>query len=406
LLGGDAVRLVAARASANGEANQNLLALLDADGDGRFSRTELDRAVERVSKYDYARDGTVRDLDLVQASRRDRAQTTSLGTVLGPSHGAQDAVRLLHEHYADAEGRIPRNAFQIAPDLFDRLDADRDGQLRDAELARIGSLPPQIVLSSDLPEAEDSNAILELKGTSPGLVANHTAGPHEAMFHRWQCGASRLDIHTLSGTATGRPALRVRGLFQAYDRNGNGYLERTEANDSEGSRFRPDQFDGWDADGDGQIFPKELAAAFEREAALTRCWFQIALTRHPPSLWSLLDRNRDGTLSEREMHSIRPTLAEFDADGDGEIAYHELPFHFVMQLARGDRELNETSTVPSPPLASFKPKPGPKWFHKMDANRDGDLSQREFLGTREQFERIDADRDGLIDGKEAEAATP
>jgi hypothetical protein len=39
----------------------------------------------------------------------------------------------------------------------------------------------------------------------------------------------------------------------------------------------------------------------------------------------------------------------------------------------------------------------------MDRNQDGDVSQREFLGTPEEFKRIDADGDGLISPAEAEA---
>src|SRR5262249_28497923 len=46
---------------------------------------------------------------------------------------------------------------------------------------------------------------------------------------------------------------------------------------------------------------------------------------------------------------------------------------------------------------------GPDWFRRMDRNRDGDVSRREFLGPREQFDRIDRDRDGLIDPDEAAA---
>jgi hypothetical protein len=40
----------------------------------------------------------------------------------------------------------------------------------------------------------------------------------------------------------------------------------------------------------------------------------------------------------------------------------------------------------------------------MDRNGDGDVSPGEFLGTPEQFRRIDADGDGLIDADEAERA--
>ncbi len=54
-------------------------------------------------------------------------------------------------------------------------------------------------------------------------------------------------------------------------------------------------------------------------------------------------------------------------------------------------------TSPSTPPA----EEGPKWFRKMDRNRDGDISRREFLGPRAAFERLDADGDGLITAKEA-----
>ena len=47
---------------------------------------------------------------------------------------------------------------------------------------------------------------------------------------------------------------------------------------------------------------------------------------------------------------------------------------------------------------------GPTWFRKMDRNADGDISRAEFLGTGEQFRKLDLDGDALIGIAEAEAA--
>ena len=56
------------------------------------------------------------------------------------------------------------------------------------------------------------------------------------------------------------------------------------------------------------------------------------------------------------------------------------------------------------PPAAEPAAAGPSWFRRMDRNRDGDVSRREFRGPRAQFDRLDRDKDGLIDPAEAEAA--
>jgi Ca2+-binding EF-hand superfamily protein len=44
------------------------------------------------------------------------------------------------------------------------------------------------------------------------------------------------------------------------------------------------------------------------------------------------------------------------------------------------------------------------WFRKMDRNRDGDVSRKEFLFAAEEFRRLDRDGDGLISAAEAAKA--
>ena len=43
----------------------------------------------------------------------------------------------------------------------------------------------------------------------------------------------------------------------------------------------------------------------------------------------------------------------------------------------------------------------PRWFTAMDANRDGAISRREFLGPAEKFAELDHDRNGLLELSEA-----
>jgi Ca2+-binding EF-hand superfamily protein len=128
-------------------------------------------------------------------------------------------------------------------------------------------------------------------------------------------------------------------------------------------------------------------------------------------LFDLLDINRDGRLSLREMRAAAGLLARFDRDGDGKLSREEIPRSYRLALGPGQASLNRgtgSAVVVSPagqlayPTSSARG--GPLWFRKMDRNGDGDVSLREFLGSREDFRRLDTDGDGLISVDEAERA--
>src|SRR5262249_59286166 len=87
------------------------------------------------------------------------------------------------------------------------------------------------------------------------------------------------------------------------------------------------------------------------------------------------------------------TLVErFDRDKDGLLSPGEVPRRFRVTLSRrlsgvGPNLGPVVVRRDGPPAP--RPAVGPVWFQKMDRNRDGVVSRREFLGTHDDFPRID-----------------
>ena len=60
-------------------------------------------------------------------------------------------------------------------------------------------------------------------------------------------------------------------------------------------------------------------------------------------------------------------------------------------------------TIPSL-IARAPAKDVPRWFTLMDTSGDGVISRREFLGEQEQFEKLDANKDGFLEAAEVKVA--
>ena len=197
--------------------------------------------------------------------------------------------------------------------------------------------------------------------------------------------------------------------FNELDVDNNGYLDRDETMSRE--RFGRGLFDQIDADGDGKIFGEEMKEFIRSrgEPVATTC--QVTAFDDGAGFFSALDTNGDRRLSMREMRYADKTLSKMERDGKPGLSSKEPARRYRIEFVRGvfnpfgnpERAVN--ARMPTTAVATLKPRPvGPIWFQRWDRNNDGDITWREFLGPRDAFEQLDADRDELIDPKEAEAA--
>src|SRR5262249_26069957 len=100
-----------------------------------------------------------------------------------------------------------------------------------------------------------------------------------------------------------------------------------------------------------------------------------------------------------------------DRDGKGFLTRADIPHLHQMTLRRGPADRGGAGAAAAifdlyRVTARYDSDPGPGrgplWFRKMDRNRDGDVSRKEWLFSDEEFRKIDTDGDGLISVEEAE----
>jgi Ca2+-binding EF-hand superfamily protein len=160
-----------------------------------------------------------------------------------------------------------------------------------------------------------------------------------------------------------------------------------------------------DRDGDDKLTEKEVTAFAELMGQAPMAGASLTFYTQVQGIFEVIDRDRDGRLSRRELVGAWEALEPYDANHDGKVGRAELPRQYQIVAGRTMNGASFASPFMGAPTAQGAPKAGgPAWFVKMDRNGDGDISSREFLGTREAFKKLDTNGDGLISREEAEAA--
>jgi Ca2+-binding EF-hand superfamily protein len=400
-------------------------------------------------------------------------QPDSSFLTVDPGDRGEALAKELLKRYGTAKGKEPAKALTreqigLSREEFDRLDANKDGLLDAAELAAFLTRGPDLELTVNIAAPQQPQQPQPLrppqqpgKPAKPGATA--TAAQAQVVPVRlWDAdggaptgvsvtltdtperkqpladavkklpnggllltlGRTRLELGAPNAggpggmRAPGRVvAFRQQPLLQQYlaefrrlDTAGVGYLdEKTAAN----SPLYRGTFKLMDRKGEGKVFEKDVRDYVERTGALEAAAAQTQLTLSVADkgngLFDLVDENKDGRLSVREMRGIAKKFAALGRDGVS-LARNEVPRDLSLGFSRGGGGGNVygnfivARTFGGPAQAQPEgPRKGPVWFQKMDRNRDGDVSRKEWLGTEEEFRKIDTDGDGLISWEEAEA---
>jgi Ca2+-binding EF-hand superfamily protein len=386
---------------------------LDKNKDGRLSRAEL-LAVETalhpldangddlIAARELSPTGSFPSLQLRNAPSNKPVPESLPFAVHEADFPAEELVAAIQRRYdQDQNGVLTREEITLEKAVFDRLDSNRDGRLNAAELSGWSKLPPDLDLIAPLEKGARTD-ILILPGAD-GKPNRLTARLPPSRDGAVRIPLSRNQLEVV------RDALEVKLNKQLLKQFEN--MAGKDGSLDEKRIYQPPfTFVALlrlaDRNGDNRLSRNELVEFLDvQEKFLFRTTYLTVVDR-ATSLFEFLDEDHDGRLSPRELRTAWTRLSPWDRDNRGSIERGQVPRQFQFILLHGQSRSNLPPTQQEyAELPLFRDRSlGPLWFRKMDRNGDGDVSQTEFLGTLEQFRRIDNDGDGLIDLREAERA--
>ena len=409
---------------ADGSPSVPLFARLDTNGDGKLSSSELTDALKTLHKLDLDDDETISLAELNPLGNgaglnampangaRNPAKSPFLG--VGSDESISKQIGRLIDKYdsvdplkSGVEGATVRNQKLSRQELglsvasFARFDGDGDGQLDFDELRQFLSDPdPTIQIMVPLDRMDS----LAATAHQPELQEKLKITPD---------GSANINLGSLQFSVVRNPSFAplsvdvlLKQQFMAADTDANGYLEKSE---TERIFLLGVSFESLDRDKNGKIFLDELLEYFSLRLDSTRSRVVLTIQEQGRTLFEILDTDRDQRLSFRELQVAADRLSLWDQDGDGALKESEVPLQYRLVLARGNLPglgngfLNPNLGM-NPQGIPAERTAGPVWFLKMDKNRDGEVSTREFLGDLSLFAEFDRNHDGFIDLNEAALA--
>jgi Ca2+-binding EF-hand superfamily protein len=389
----------------------NIKKLLDQNNDRKISQAELKTAAARLKSRD------ANDNDLLEMSeltggatqgnryafqqRGVRLPTTGRGVyLLGPAADLVAVYSAILTKYGNKQKKIPAAAFRLYPKMFKTLDLNKNGFLDSGESIGFHLIKPQARIQVFLGSKKKGTAALKIQfAKKPLQIAMSSGNSTNQLALNLPDWKVRFDV----------PAMTLRRVdytrtaqfyVTRYDKNKNGYIEEKEMGTNVSLVA---QFKNWDANSDGKVFLDEIKKTYEKTVLAQQSQITAMTSSQGPSLFAALDTSGDKRLSLREMRSAGARLLSLDKNKDGKIGSAEMPGEAVVTFSRGGAYRYNPRSLRGGVLNNgiSSARRGPKWFVHMDKNGDGDITLREFLGTKKKFQELDKNKDGFIEFKEA-----
>jgi hypothetical protein len=412
----------------NAQTTEALFKLMDANGDNKLTKAEVDGVQHLLATKDADEDECLSVQELVGPNpgvnpRLPAPVRVGRGApaprlpqnVLNPFELGQVAgtvtQRVLQEYDKNKDLALTKAECGFDDATFARLDADKNGSLTGEELDAWRTGEPDVDATLSLSaKAADCKVIVHtdektlaargftMKTVDTGRIAiRHGRQPIElwAFAANYQNGRGYQLKQTYQYLFT--QLAGTKGYVSDKDFTGNNAVQYQQVR----VLLEPADFDS-----DGKLTKAEFDKYFDLQQPFVDMSLGLMTTVQTPTLFQLLDENKDGRLGVRELRTAWARLRSLEPSGGEDVVTRAAILPAVsLRLSRTlDRSyMSQQAYYPNPnmqPVASAK---GPTWFRKMDRNGDGDVSRIEFLGTKAEFDAMDTDHDDLVSVSEAEA---
>ena len=276
-------------------------------------------------------------------------------------------------------------------DVFKRLDANGDGKLRAEEVPA------------------DKRAFFDRalrSGDADGDGALNAAEFARAFSAGKDSGRER-DSRRRPGSSSGsRSTPSAAGFIKRLDKDGDGKVSSEELPQTYRARLGG-KFEEFDKNKDGALNQQEVAAMLtaanssrkpsgtpSRDSDRPRPSSRDGAQPSQDALFAILDRDRDGKLSRRELEAAGSILSRLDRDKDGMLSKGEIA---AVASDRPSRERSSRERDSRGGISSYA--------KRLDKDNDGKITREEASGPiKERFDRLDEDGDGILKVEDVEKA--